>query len=233
MTSSAILEKQPFLVNRRVAQALQWERIGGTAMETAKPVTRSDIEQHRHIVDAAVARVCRRIPLGAAPRQDLEAAALCGLVDALNRKGSRTPEEFEWYARVRVRGAIMDELRKRDWAPRRVRARIRREREEGTGGSEPFVVMLDSEAVDRLPAQNGGQSPLELYEERSERLALRRAIARLSERDGTVLRMHYLDSIPFKDIAAKLNVTQARVSQLHTRALHALRGILRKEARVA
>jgi RNA polymerase sigma factor for flagellar operon FliA len=61
--------------------------------------------------------------------QDLHSAGLVGLLDAVRRFDPRSGASFESYARLRVRGAILDELRRLDWVPRSVRDKARRVQE--------------------------------------------------------------------------------------------------------
>lgn len=56
---------------------------------------------------------------------DLVSYGLCGLVSALDRFDPGRDRRFESYALARIRGAILDELRSQDWAPRSLRARAR------------------------------------------------------------------------------------------------------------
>src|SRR5690606_32580799 len=55
-------------------------------------------------------------------RDDLIAAGMSGLWDAVRKHGHEATGNFDWYVRVRIRGAILDELRAQDWLPRRARA---------------------------------------------------------------------------------------------------------------
>src|SRR5262245_16717640 len=56
-------------------------------------------------------------------RDDLVAAGTFGLIDALRKAGARKMA-FDWYVRIRIRGAILDELRAQDWLSRRARTRV-------------------------------------------------------------------------------------------------------------
>ena len=56
------------------------------------------------------------------------------------------------------------------------------------------------------------------------------AISKLSERDRTVIVLYYLEGMTLAQIAQILDVTESRVSQLHTRAVLALRTKLRASA---
>ena len=71
-----------------------------------------------------VRRVARRFLGRAAPHADLDdlvAWGACGLLDALDRYDPTREALFATYARFRIRGAILDQLRQLDWVPRSVR----------------------------------------------------------------------------------------------------------------
>ncbi len=57
--------------------------------------------------------------------QDLVSYGMFGLIDAVDRFQPERDVRFETYAATRIRGAIVDELRRLDWVPRRVRAKAR------------------------------------------------------------------------------------------------------------
>jgi RNA polymerase sigma factor for flagellar operon FliA len=156
---------------------------------------------------------------------------MSGLWDALRRQREHAPESFEWYVRVRVRGAILDELRAQDWLPRRVRNAA------AAGASEsrtaPFVVRLDDIAEweqhrclatdERSNSEHAVGAKLE-----SERLA--RAVSELPSRERHIVSMHYYRGVRFKDLGSELGVSEPRVSQLHSRAMHRLRTLLENAA---
>lgn len=77
----------------------------------------------------------------------------------------------------------------------------------------------------QIPADSG-ETPLARYEqtERSERLA--DAIDKLPERERQVVALYYLEELSMKEIGLVLNVTESRVSQVHTQAVVRLRGTL-------
>ena len=85
----------------------------------------SAAEEQKHLVAYAplVKRIARQLNSqvsGAMGREDMEQIGLMGLLEALRRYG--TPDTgFASYASLRVRGAILDELRRQDWRPRAVR----------------------------------------------------------------------------------------------------------------
>jgi RNA polymerase sigma factor for flagellar operon FliA len=100
---------------------------------STKPVsslpTREDITEYMPLVHQVVARLLRRLPPNV-QREDLIAAGSYGLVDALRKSPDRGPA-FEWYARIRIRGAAVDELRSQDWLTRRARTRVAKAQAEG------------------------------------------------------------------------------------------------------
>ena len=67
-------------------------------------------------------------------------------------------------------------------------------------------------------------------EVRQMRERLLRAVDSLSAQERTVIRSHYLQEIPFEEVAAMLNVTRGRVSQIHRQALLRLRAAVGADA---
>jgi RNA polymerase sigma factor FliA len=76
------------------------------------------------LVHYAVAELAQRIPSHVS-RNDLISAGMLGLAQAARGYDSDRGVTFERFASVRIRGALLDELRGRDWASRSVRARAR------------------------------------------------------------------------------------------------------------
>jgi len=85
------------------------------------------VRQHlplvHHVVADMIARVPRHIP-----RDELTSAALFGLVQAARAFDPERGVTFDRYARRRMQGALLDDLRSRDWASRGVRAAARKVR---------------------------------------------------------------------------------------------------------
>ncbi len=90
------------------------------------------ILEHYPMVRQVAYRMVSRFP-SCVEADDLIAIGTLGLIDAVDRFEHDRKVSFSAYARIRVQGAILDELRKNDWVPRSVRtraARIRMAREE-------------------------------------------------------------------------------------------------------
>jgi RNA polymerase sigma factor for flagellar operon FliA len=85
-----------------------------------------------------------------------------------------------------------------------------------------------STAILDLLADDGAEEPGFALEDAELRHTLLEGINRLGERDRVILTLYYFEGVPLADIAKVLGVTESRVSQLHMRALHTLRGRLRE-----
>lgn len=83
------------------------------------------VRDHLNLVDSAVHHLASRLPRHIA-RDDLISAAMAGLAQAARAFDPDRHTNFAHYASARIRGALLDELRNRDWATRSVRAKARR-----------------------------------------------------------------------------------------------------------
>ncbi|MGP4072224.1 FliA/WhiG family RNA polymerase sigma factor [Piscibacillus sp. B03] len=78
------------------------------------------VEYYMPIVNYQVNRVFAHLPQNV-DRQDVKSLAFMGLVDALEKFDTSRDLKFDTYASFRIKGAIIDGLRKEDWLPRTVR----------------------------------------------------------------------------------------------------------------
>jgi RNA polymerase sigma factor for flagellar operon FliA len=188
----------------------------------ASSPTREELTTYAYLVHQVVARLLRKLPPNVL-RDDLVAAGTFGLVDALRKSADRGPA-FEWYARIRIRGAVVDELRAQDWLTRRARTRVARAQALGEAGGVAVVGFDDlPESQQQGFADESVATPQEQVERRMDRLALERAVSLLPEREANIVGWHYFDGVPLKTIAVRLGVSEPRVSQLHARAMGRLR----------
>jgi RNA polymerase sigma factor FliA len=79
------------------------------------------LPQVRYLATRIRARMPQYVPL-----EDLVHAGVIGLIDALSKFDSSRHVPFASYAKIRIRGAILDSLREMDWAPRELRRQARR-----------------------------------------------------------------------------------------------------------
>jgi RNA polymerase sigma factor for flagellar operon FliA len=164
-------------------------------------------------------------------REDLIAAGMSGLWDAIRRHPDGGDESFEWYVRVRIRGAILDELRAQDWLPRRARAAA-----EANAGTDayvppPSVVRIDDVSEweqNRCLADASSSESAVAAKFTQETLA--KAVELLPERERHIVSSHYFRGVKFKDLGVELGVSEPRISQLHSRAIARLKELMASAA---
>jgi len=102
------------------------EESGVTAVATATAATDVNelVESHLYLVQHVVNQLAARFPRHV-DRDELRGAGAAGLVDAAHRYDPDTGVPFARYATIRIRGAVLDATRSRDWATRRLRRDLR------------------------------------------------------------------------------------------------------------
>ena len=83
------------------------------------------IEEHAPLVKKIALHLMARLP-ASVQLEDLMQAGMIGLLEAAQRYSSGKGATFETYAGIRIRGAMVDEIRKGDWVPRSVHRNARR-----------------------------------------------------------------------------------------------------------
>ena len=118
------------------------------------------VERYLPLVKTVVGRLAMTLPAHAAT-EDLYSAGLVGLLNAVRRFNPSTGVLFETYARLRIRGAVFDELRRLDWVPRSVHDKARK--------VEAVMRKLE-QRIGRLPTSNEMAAALDMSEEDYEHL---------------------------------------------------------------
>jgi RNA polymerase sigma factor for flagellar operon FliA len=179
-------------------------------------------EQHRPLAER-LARSYRRRFHGNTLPEEVSAAAFVGLWQAALSKPRLPFDEFEAFASVRIRGAILDEIRAHDPLPRRARKNLGQivmlsiEATQGTGNS--------NSEENRLLAQFAVDSDVEENLFIKERLALvAPAIAQLRRRERDIL-ARLMRRSPV-EVSRDLGISEARVSQIWSRIVGKLQGDL-------
>jgi len=180
-------------------------------------------------------------------------AGMLGLIEAAERYDDTRAEPFLAFAEHRIRGAVLDELRRGDIMPRRVRqlarkisAAIRELEKDGETATDQRIaealgVTIEvyraglSELVHvEVGSIEGEESRLVASSvapdvEAGRRLTLARvraALEHLEARDVTILGLHYVEDFTYQEIADTLHITPSRVCQLLWRAVERLRAQL-------
>lgn len=189
-------------------------------------------------------------------KDDLLSSGFFGLLDAIDRFDPSRNIKFETYAALRIRGEMIDYLRSKDWIPVSMRQRIRKyeqtvcrlETELGRAATDtelaealdisiedlqtligqcnaatviPLEEYLKTDTAD-MPDTNPANST-ELFELKD---TLAKAIERLPDKERTVISLYYYEELTLKEIALILHLSEARISQLHTKAIFRMRGYL-------
>lgn len=192
------------------------------------------VARYAHVVRQIAGGFQRKVPRNVL-RDDLIAAGMGGLWDAIRKHAHEESVNFDWYVRVRIRGAILDELRAQDWLPRRARAAAA-EAAQAAGTTTSFAPMVlrldDVSELDQIRCLTASETTNAetAAEANCAKAQLTRAVDQLPERERNIVAMHYFRGVRFKDLGQLLGVSEPRVSQLHSRAMSRLRGLLEAAA---
>lgn len=194
---------------------------------------------------------------------DLVGYGIFGLIDAIDKFDLEKNVKFETYASLRIRGSILDQIRKMDWIPRTLRQKQKQmdqayaklEGELGRPATDEEVageldISLDEYENWRNEAQftnlvslddyleqggeprmeAGGSNRFEQPEKAVEKEELKQilleALKTLTEKECSVITLYYYEDMTLKEISRVLEVSESRVSQLHTKALHKIKAQL-------
>jgi RNA polymerase sigma factor FliA len=81
------------------------------------------IMKYAPLVKNIVGRLAAKLPIDMADKEDLVNVGIMGLMSALEKYDKSRNVQFETYASFRIRGAVLDELRAKDWVPRATRSK--------------------------------------------------------------------------------------------------------------
>ena len=209
------------------------------------------VNQHLPLVKRLASQLAVKLP-SHIEIEDLIQVGLIGLLKAVEDYQSDSGAVFSTYATIRIRGAMLDELRGRDWLPRsvqrdlgRVAAAIEKvEQRVGRPASEKEIAdeldmnledyrVLAGELacarisqLDEAELPPGDDEPAEQVAEETRRTALANAITTLPEKESLMLSLYYSDGLNLKEIGLVLGVSESRVSQIHGQAVARLKSKL-------
>jgi RNA polymerase sigma factor for flagellar operon FliA len=211
------------------------------------------ILEHLPLVRQIIGRLKARCPHGV-DLENLEAAGVLGLVEAANRFEPQRGTRFETFAYMRIRGAILDELRRNCPLPQHLLERIARVRAaykklvppvqveqlaEATGFSIDEVAdCLSAVRLTRIASWDDvvasaraltapDERPDRQVEAAEQKALLAEAITQLPERQRLVVTLYYLEELRLKEIGVVLELSESRVSRLLKTALFNLGELIR------
>jgi RNA polymerase sigma factor for flagellar operon FliA len=194
---------------------------------------------------------------------DLVGYGTFGLIDAIEKFDYTKGNKFETYASLRIRGAILDQIRKMDWIPRSIRQKQRKiENAYQALESKLGRNITDEDIADELNLsieefeewqnqtnitniisldefiEQGSESKTDQYfastfeqpdrivEQKEIKELLARTLETLTEKEKRVIVLYYYEDLTLKEISKVLEVSESRISQLHTKALQKLKAKL-------
>ncbi|USD65991.1 RNA polymerase sigma factor FliA [Vibrio sp. SCSIO 43136] len=236
-------------------KALTYDQFGNPGNQ------RAFIERYSDLVKRIAHHLIGRLPPSVLV-EDLIQAGMIGLIEAQQNYDGSKGASFETYAGIRIRGAMLDEMRRGDWVPRSVHkvnrtissaineleAKLNRDPTDAEVAAhldmsiEQYHSALNDINCSRLigiqdlGVSEDAISPLEASDDHSPfkgvadgsfRQALVESIKTLPEREALVLSLYYDEELNLKEIGAVLDVSESRVSQIHSQAMQRLRAKLR------
>ncbi len=174
------------------------------------------IERYLPLAQALSRRV-RRFDTPIADGDDLASAAYLGLIDAVDRFEPGRGVPFEAYAGLRIRGAIIDELR-------RTGERARNASAEESPRTVSLDGLLEGDWHEAVAVVDDGVD--EVFEHEDLRGRVEGALDGLPPRQREVLARYYADSLTLREAGARMGISEARACQLHGRAIVNLRRAL-------
>jgi RNA polymerase sigma factor for flagellar operon FliA len=215
------------------------------------------LEKHTVLVKRIAYHLLARLPASVIV-DDLIQSGMIGLLEAANNFDNSKGASFETFSGIRIRGAMLDEIRRGDWTPRSVHKNSRMVSEAiKVLESELGRDVTDIEVAEKLDislneyhhilndvssgkiigiddlgiSEDSIQSfedknindPYEDIEQLIFKKTLTECITTLPEREALVLSLYYDEELNLREIGQVLDVSESRVSQIHSQALHRLK----------
>ncbi|MGS2724097.1 RNA polymerase sigma factor FliA [Porticoccus sp. GXU_MW_L64] len=210
------------------------------------------LQQHLPLVRRIAHHLMARMP-AEVDVNDLIQVGMMGLLEAAKNYAASQGASFQTYASIRIRGAMLDELRRSDWTPRSVQRKARQlatatrevEGQQGRSASDTEIASHMGIAIDEYHGmlrdtascrvtgfddQPLGTdlavdeaSPLQHLQNSGFKESLADAIGQLPEREKLVMSLYYDEELNLREIGEVLGVSESRVCQIHSQALTRLR----------
>lgn len=181
--------------------------------------------------------------------EDLVMVGVIGLIDAMNKYKKDKKNQFKTYAEFRIRGEIIDELRKQDWMTRSERTKQKKYTQAKKDLTEELGRDPTSEEVSNvLPFKSNDMIRLEQYEKGEtikpyvegetmsrgslesvefEAYALKKTLSVIMDELPKTMRLivtlKYFEDLNFHEISDVVNLSEGRICQLHAEALGVLK----------
>jgi len=215
------------------------------------------LKQHSVLVKRIAYHLLARLPASVLV-DDLIQSGMIGLFEAANNFDNTKGASFETFAGIRIRGAMLDEMRRGDWTPRSVHKNSRmvseaiKQLENQLGRDVTDVEVAENLnlslnkyhqilnevstgkilGIDDLSVSEDAlkfdetchvDDPYQSIENSTFKKGLAEGISTLPEREALVLSLYYDEELNLREIGQVLDVSESRVSQIHSQAMHRLK----------
>jgi RNA polymerase sigma factor for flagellar operon FliA len=189
-------------------------------------------QYYSHLVLQIAGQLKRRLPAHVR-LDDLQSAGQEGLWKAIQSFSSDKGIPFGGYANRRIRGAMLDELRRTDDLSRTQRAQWNKA--QSAYGHQHSSAMVSLDDVERYEwiVDDTAMSPEESAIQSSEVSELNRALIRLSDQEQLVLAMIFVEGLSLVETAEVMSLSRSRVSTIYSAALKSLKGSMLRRNRQA
>ncbi|HEX5657749.1 MAG TPA: sigma-70 family RNA polymerase sigma factor [Polyangiales bacterium] len=206
----------------------------------------AEAEAHQELVDKVVRRLSRELDLSCDP-EDLRAWGQQGLLEARQRFDASRGVRFSTFAYYRVRGAVIDGVRKQGWLRRRAYAKLKayeaadrvsepvgeQEAQQASATVEQRAAQV-SEILGKISAAyllsalgQGDDATPETPEEHVDlvmtRQVVNRDLAELPERERVLLQAVYFEGATIEEAGARMGLSKSWASRMHAKALDRMR----------
>ncbi len=242
------------------------EQVWESFKATGNPKLRQELTlRYLGLVKYVVRKMIKNFP-PAIEEKDLYHIGIIGLAEALERFNPGYGIKFETYAIPRIKGSIIDEMRKLDWIPRSLRSKSNQLKEKTVELDQKFsgtytdnevaqglgieirdlhswkkdinsinMLSLDKpiddsnkqNLYDMLETDETTSAEFKMEEEEMKRILLK-AIKKLPEKTRLAITLYYYEKLTFKEIGKILNVSESRISQIHSETMLRLKKEINK-----
>lgn len=196
--------------------------------------------------------------------EDLLGYGVLGLIDSIEKYDIKKNIKFETYAQIRIKGAIIDSIRKLDWIPRSLRKKSKDVQNainqlENKLGRDPtneeiakFLnisvkelenILCDTSTFNvasledlilsnedfSASFQQENTRPEEICENKELKEILVESLNSLNENERLVITLYYYEDLTYKEIGHVLDLSESRISQIHSKAILKIKNYLKKK----
>lgn len=205
------------------------------------------IHEHGMLVSKIAKKLKRKLP-SHIEFDDLLQSGYVGLIEASKTFKQDGGASFETFACIRIKGAILDFLRKNSWNNREAIKSLKQmgdavhrveQRKQGQATAEEVAAemnisveehnklcqkinlcnMINIDAIEDINVQDDELDPEAIVTDDDIKERIKDILGSLPERERILLSLYYVEELTFREIGEVLNLTEARVSQIHALGL--------------